>query len=86
MALVQFRNQAAGIEITKKLASPKKHTLEAWYKACRKVVPEIPDINNTDWIISREHADLTWIVFEFVNSIGEKCKVVINRTIPFLGV
>lgn len=85
MALVQYRMQAKDVNITKRMGAPKKMTMDAWFKQCRKVIPEIPNVKDTDWIIKHEHADFRWIKYELVNSIGEKCEVVVDRTQPFIG-
>lgn len=87
MALAQFRNQAKNIEITKKMGAPKKMTMEGWFKATRKMIPQIPNPKDSDWIITHEFADTKaqWIKFELVNSIGEKCQVIIDRKVPFIG-
>lgn len=86
MALAQFRMQAKNINITKKMAAPKKVTqIEAWFKEARKMIPEIPNPKDTDWIITHQQADVKWVRYDLVNSVGEKCQVVIDRTQPFIG-
>lgn len=73
--------------ISKKFGTPKKITLEAYFKAARKVIPEIPNPKDTDWQIFKEEAsrDSRWIVYELSNSVGERAKVVIDRTVPLIG-
>ena len=75
------------IPISKKFGAPKKMTLEAWFKAARKMIPEIPDPKKTDWIIYNEEAtrDSVYIIYEMSNTVGERCKVTINRKIPLIG-
>lgn len=85
MALAQFRNEINGIDISKRLGAPKKHTMQAWFKAVRKMIPEVPNPEQTDWQITQEYADLQWIKFEMHNSIGERCHIVIDRKQPFIG-
>lgn len=62
-------------------------TLEAWFKAARKVLPEIPNPQMTDWQIFSEEAtrDSITIIYDMHNTIGERCKVVINRKVPLIG-
>ena len=73
--------------ITKKFGAPKKMTLEAWFKAARKMIPEIPDPSKTDWIIFHEEAsrDAIMITYELQNTVGDRCKVEINRKVPLIG-
>lgn len=85
MALVQLRNEVKGVNITKRMPTPKKMTLEGWFKAARKLIPEIPDPKNSDWIISHEHAEVKWIKYELHNTVQERCYVVIDRTVPSIG-
>lgn len=80
MATVQFRNDPKGISINKRLPIPKKVSrLEAWFKQSRKIIPEIPNPVDTDWRIASEEATLQYVKFTMVNSIGERCYVVIDR-------
>lgn len=86
MALAQFRNDPKAINITKKMAAPKKVTeVRSWFKQARKAIPEIPNPDQTDWQITHELAEVKWIKFEMHNTVGERCYVIINRTIPFIG-
>lgn len=88
MALVRFGTQDPDfITITKKFGAPKKMTLDAWFKEARKVIPEIPDPTRTDWTITHEEAskDAKFITFELSNTVGERCKLIIDRTIPLIG-
>jgi hypothetical protein len=86
MALTQFRNDPKAINITKKMSAPKKvEQIEAWFKQARKTIPEIPDPEQTDWQITHKDATIKWIKFEMHNTVGERCYVVIDRTVPFIG-
>lgn len=73
--------------ISRKHGAPKKMTLEAWFKEARKVIPEIPNPKNTDWQIYEEEAtrDSIHIIYLLSNTVGERCKVVINRKVPLIG-
>lgn len=73
--------------ISKKFGAPKKMTIEAWFKAARKVLVEIPNPERTDWQIIQAEAtrDSIYIIYELANSIGERCKVTINRKVPLIG-
>lgn len=86
MALAQYRNQANDVNITKKIPAPRKvEKMEAWFKEARKMIPQIPNPKETDWIISHETATIKYVRFDMVNTVGEKCQVVIDRTQPFIG-
>lgn len=80
MAAVQYRNQVQGLEINKSMPTPKRQTLEAWFKDIRKIIPEVPNPGATDWQIHHQHATTQWITFEMQNSIGERCVVIVDRT------
>lgn len=80
MAKAQFRNETAGIDVSKTLPTPKVQTLEAWFKLLRKTIPQIPDPKTTDWKI--EHQGTTgvqWINFTMVNSCLERCYITVDR-------
>lgn len=85
MAMVQFRNDPKSIDITKRMFAPKTATMHHWFKEARKVIPEIPNPKQTDWIIAHEEADLRWVKFELANSVGERCFIVIDRTTASMG-
>lgn len=73
--------------ISRKFGAPKKMTLEAWFKAARKVIPEIPNPEKTDWQIIQQEAtrDSIHIIYDLANSIGDRCKLTINRKVPLIG-
>lgn len=85
MPLVQFRNQPKAIDITRKMFAPKKASIEAWFKEARKIIPQIPNPKDSDWQVSNfDHAvseDGRWIKFEMFNSVGERCHIVIDRSV-----
>lgn len=80
MGLAQFRYPTKNIEVTKLVATPKKQTLEAWFKDIRKIIPQVPNPKETDWQIHHQQATTQWITFEMQNSIGERCVIVVDRT------
>lgn len=82
MALAQYRNEVAGVEKTRRLGAPKLATQKGWYRAVRKVIPEVPDVKNSDWTIYTYQAGIKWIRFDFVNSVGERAYLVIDRSVP----
>lgn len=86
--MAQATFQAKGEEqvITKRFGAPKTSSMDAWFKQTRKFIPELPNPKKTDWQIVNQEADYQWIRFELRNSLGEECKVVIDRRAPFLGV
>lgn len=81
MARVQLVDQFRKINMTKQFRPPKKvGDLDAWYKAARKAIPQIPDIKNSDWFPYQQGASLDRIAYELHNPIGERCYVTIERT------
>lgn len=89
MALARFNHSKPGsIPISRKFGAPKKvEQMSAWFKAARKVIPEIPNPEQTDWQITCEHAtsDAKFITFELANSVGDRCSVIIDRSISLIG-
>lgn len=61
--------------------------MEAWFKAARKVCPEIPNPEKTDWQIIQQEAtkDSIFIIYDLANTVGDRCKVTVNRKIPLIG-
>jgi hypothetical protein len=82
LALIEFQNPTNNVRKQRRTSAPTKATLKAWFKLCRKLIPEIPDAPNGDWNITHEEADLKWIKFELQNISGQRCYVVIDRTAP----
>ena len=84
MAKAQFKAKDTTIEKT--FGSPKKQTLEAWFKAIRKVIPEVPDPSKTDWLITSQYTSEgnKWINFEMANSVGERAVILVDRQHSFL--
>lgn len=86
MALVQYRNEVQKTELSRRMFAPKKAAdINAWFKEARKVIPQIPNPKDTDWVIFRSDASLNYISFEMYNSVGERCYVVIARKHSPLG-
>jgi len=82
MALVQFKDEINNVCITRKMAAPKKvERVEYWFKAARKVIPEIPGTyqSRTTQVTGK------WITWELESPRGERCYVVIDRSIPAIG-
>jgi hypothetical protein len=95
MPTVQFVQQAADppIHLTRSFPTPKRvGDLGAWYRACQKAVPQIPNV--TDYNISRTlspgpgstswsvlHHDISpdYIKWELRSARGEKAQVVVAR-------
>lgn len=82
MAAAQFRDQVRGVDITKRFGAPKRATMKEWFRAARKVIPEIPNPRTDPWVISFEHAEVKWIKFELTNHEGYRVHLVIDRTAP----
>lgn len=88
MPIVQFRNDPQKIDLTRKMFAPKRSSIEAWFKEARKVIPQIPNPKQTDWQLTTLDLgevlsdDDRFIKFEMFNSVGERCHIVIDRSIP----
>ncbi len=80
MPRVQFSYPPRDISITKAMPSPARISqMDAWYKAARRVIPEIPDTEDSDWLITEQHATTQSIIWELHDSVGNKCAVTIDR-------
>jgi hypothetical protein len=85
MPIAQYRDQVNKVEITKRFGAPKVASVQHWYKAARKVIPELPDIRKTDWYIFSEGISRQYIHFELRNAKDEKRHLVIDRQAPAIG-
>jgi hypothetical protein len=86
MALAKFHKEGEeDKKIERRLGAPKTATMEAWFKQLRKTIPEIPNPKDTDWQKYHEEADINWIKISMHNSVGEKCHIVVDRRVPFIG-
>lgn len=66
-----------------RMFSPKKITsLEAWLKAARAIIPQIPDTRATDWYVKNAEATPTHVKFYLLNSVGDWATVEIDRRVP----
>lgn len=90
MALTQFVHMP-NTTITKRMHAPKKRVTElsAWFKECRKVIPQIPDALNpqSEWEIL--HFDVSkqyikWTIHKKADN-AVKCHVVVDRLAPSIG-
>lgn len=85
MAEARFIFESRDQDIIKRFGAPKKMTMEAWFKATRKMIPEIPDPKQTDFQIVSELATINHIRFDLRNSIGEYCRILIDRRKSHIG-
>lgn len=86
MALAKFFKDGHEEEaLQRRLGAPKTASMDAWFKQLRKSIPEIPDPKKTDWQTYYQDADLNYIKFSMSNSVGEKCHIVVDRRVPFIG-
>lgn len=64
-------------------ATPKNiQSEEAWIRAIRISIPEVPDLRNTDWEIINFDVDtvnLKWISIVLVDTLGRRIKIVVDR-------
>lgn len=83
MALVVFRDEVNNVEISKKMFPPKKVTvLEQWFKAARKVIPQIP---GDSLRIINTQVSSRWITWELYSHKEERTYVIIDRSVPSIG-
>ena len=81
MPTAHYRNASQGVErqrivfrTPKNIQSP-----EAWVGAIRKACPEVPNVRDTDWTIQVFDPSLELILIELRNSIGEHCRIAVDR-------
>ena len=81
MPIAHYRNQNGSIDIrNKRFNTPKRiEVAQAWIREIRKVIPEMPDPDTTDWMVTNFDPTLDIILIEMVNMIGEKCRVGVLR-------
>lgn len=86
MPAIEFTATKLPVPRRGRMFSPRNITSErAWFKAARKVIPEIPDPEKTDWQITSTQIDTRWIRYTLHNSVGESATVLIDRQVPGLG-
>jgi hypothetical protein len=92
---VQFVNQAANppVHLTRSFPTPKRvGDLGAWYRACQKAVPQIPQVTDynicrtlspgpgsTSWSVLHHDVTTDYIKWELRNTRGEKAQIVVAR-------
>jgi hypothetical protein len=77
---VTFSYPAYNLSITKYMGTPPNYqSLLSWLKTARKVIPQIPNPEQSDWFISQEVITLETVCLELKNSIGLRCSVIIER-------
>ena len=80
MPLVQFSYPPKQINLHRFMSPPRKYQdLPSWLKQARKVLPQIPDCERTDWFIWDTIVTLQTIIFELRDSVGNRCAVAIDR-------
>jgi len=58
---------------------------QAWVREARKVIPAIPDVSKTDWMITDFDTALDIILIGLANTVGEKANIAIDRRVKALG-
>jgi hypothetical protein len=86
MAQVQYVGPLGEPNVTRTLQAPKKmYELAHWYKAARKRIPQIPEVEGATYhqrsgfALVNTTYDLKWITFELEDLVGNRAKIVINR-------
>jgi len=83
MAAIQFKDEPKNICITRRTGAPKKATLEAWFKQCRNVIPQIPSTKDGKWVIEESFASTQWIRFDLREvATGARVYIVVDRSAP----
>ena len=88
MALVLWKYPQGNVEISRRMFAPKRVTeISAWYKAARKVIPQIPSLEEGGLWYLRDHEvslnEITYVVRR--NDNGDLAYVKIDRRQPGLG-
>lgn len=66
------------------IAIPKRVTeIYAWFRECRKVLPQIPDPEKGEWVFRHMEASVDEIRFLLEDRVGQQCVVKIDRTRKF---
>lgn len=88
MALVQFKDEINRVTITRRMFPPKKvESLMHWLKSARKVIPEIPDVwDSNAWQVINTQMSVKWITWEISDHQQHRCYVVIDRKADSIGV
>lgn len=77
---VTFSYPKLDLTITKYMGIPNNYqSILSWLKTARKVIPQIPNPEDSDWYISQELITLETVALELRNSIGAQCAVIIER-------
>lgn len=77
---VTFKYPTHNLSITKYMGVPRDYqSILSWLKTARKVIPQIPNPEDSDWYISNELITLETVALELKNSIGSQCAVIIER-------
>lgn len=80
------RLQTTNVDKSARMFTPKRITQEsAWLREARKVIPEIPNVEKTDWRILSMDVSLHKLHFELVNSLGTRATITIDRKVPGFG-
>jgi hypothetical protein len=62
------------------MSVPRKfQDLDHWFKEARKAIPEIPNIERTDWQVFDTIVTQVYVIYELQDSVGNKAAVVIER-------
>lgn len=78
MPTATFTRPLTGLKVLKSFPTPRRHTLEHWERAARKV---FPDGTIPAWPRAEQLVNETIIAWKFRNpSTGEVCGLVIDRT------
>ena len=80
MPRVVFSCPPAQIHISRSMRAPKKfQSLPHWFKEARKAIPNIPNVDDSDWAIHKEMVTVGSIIWELRDSVGNQCAVLIER-------
>lgn len=86
MPLIYWASPDTACPRTRSLPTPKKQTLEAYHRAARKLIPEIPSLEDPVYHLHSQEASLTHIRWVFINKTdNSRHSLTIDRTKGGLG-
>ena len=97
MAVVQFRDPVAGIDVTRTFLIPRKGVTDVmrWFKSAQACIPDIPKVqlalgctNETGWTIIEADATLDIVKFTLQYTVGDRRRAYVlidRRTSAFVA-
>lgn len=84
---VVFYTDSRGKEIAKSMPQPKRMAdIKAWFRQARRIIPEIPNPQDSNWRLVSEDATFTEVTFELADTFGDKRTVLIRRDLNMVPI